>query len=392
METQKLLKRTWAEIDLDALAHNVRTLTRNLPEGCRFLGVVKADAYGHGAVPVAKELERLGAGYLAVSNFEEALQLRRAEVRLPILILGYTPVEFAREEAALHITQEVHSLPYGQALSEALAGTGLTLDIHMKIDTGMSRLGFFGYDRPETVPELVALDRLPNLHTGGIFMHFAVSDTPSEDAYTQLQHRRFMDVVEALRAQGVAPEIVHCANSGATIAYPQFAHDMVRPGIATYGLDPSGDLRGMADLRPLMSLKTTIAAIRPFEAGVTVSYGRTYETTGPRTIAVCPIGYADGLPRRLSGNVTFLLRGQRIPQVGRICMDMCMVDVTDVPGVQVGDVVTVIGTDGDQKNTWDAWADQLGTISYELVCDINKRVPRLYFRDGQQVDLLQYIV
>ena len=392
METHMLLKRTWAEIDLDALAHNFRTLTKGLPEGCRFLGVVKADAYGHGAVPVARELERLGAGYLAVSNFEEALQLRRAEVHLPILILGYTPVEFAREEAALHITQEVHSLTYGQALSDALAGTGLTLDIHMKIDTGMSRLGFFAYGRPETVPELVALDKLPNLHTGGIFMHFAVSDTPSEDAYTQLQHQRFMDIVDALKAQGVAPEIVHCANSGATIAYPQFAHDMVRPGIATYGLDPSGDLRGMADLRPLMSLKTTIAAIRPFEAGVTISYGRTYETPSQRTIAVCPIGYADGLPRRLSGNVSFLLHGQRVQQVGRICMDMCMVDVTDVPEVRVGDVVTVIGSDGSEENTWDDWADQLGTISYELVCGINKRVPRLYFRDGQQVDLLQYIV
>lgn len=392
METHKLLKRTWAEVDLDALAHNVRTLTKGLPEGCRFLGVVKADAYGHGAVPVAKELERLGAGYLAVSNFEEALQLRRAEVHLPILILGYTPVAFAREAAALHITQEVHSLQYGQALSDALAGSGLTLHIHMKIDTGMGRLGFFAYDRPETVPELVALDKLPNLRTEGIFMHFAVSDTPGEDAYTQLQHRRFMDVVEALAAQGVAPEIVHCANSGATIAYPQFAHDMVRPGIATYGLDPSGDLRGMADLRPLMSLKTTIAAIRSFEPGVTISYGRTYETPSQRTIAVCPIGYADGLPRRLSGNVSFLMHGQRVPQVGRICMDMCMVDVTDVPEVQVGDVVTVIGRDGDQENTWDAWADQLGTISYELVCGINKRVPRLYLREGRQVDLLQYIV
>lgn len=392
METQKLLKRTWAEINLDALAHNYAVLTKNLPQGCRFLGVVKADAYGHGAVTVSKELQRLGAGFLAVSNFEEALQLRRAEVHLPILILGYTPVEFAREEAALHITQEVHSLEYGQALSAALADSGLTLDIHMKIDTGMSRLGFFGYDRAETIAELVALSKLPGLHVGGIFMHFAVSDTPSQDGYTQLQHRRFLAVVEALKAQGVAPEIVHCANSGATIAYPQFAHDMVRPGIATYGLDPSGDLRGMADLRPMMALKTTIAAIRDFGPGVTVSYGRTYETDSRRTIAVCPIGYADGLPRSLSGQVSFLLHGRAVPVVGRICMDMCMVDVTDVPEVQVGDTVTVVGRDGGLTVTWDDWADRLGTISYELVCGINKRVPRLYFRNGVQVDRLQYIV
>ena len=388
----KMLKRTWAEVDLNDLRHNLETLTKDLPKDCRFLGVVKADAYGHGAVPVARELERLGAGYLAVSNFEEALQLRRADIQLPILVLGYTPPEFAPREAALRITQEVHSLEYGQLLSRALEGSDQTLEIHLKIDTGMSRLGFFAYARPETVPELVETAGLPGLHAQGIFMHFAVSDTPSEDGYTQLQHSRFLSVVEALRAQGVAPEIVHCANSGATIAYPEFAHDMVRPGIATYGLDPSGDLRGMADLRPLMRLKTTIAAIRPFPAGVTVSYGRTYETPSDRVIAVCPIGYADGLPRRLSNQTSFLLHGKRAPQVGRICMDMCMVDITDIPEAQVGDTVTVIGRDGAEENTWDAWADQLGTISYELVCSINKRVPRLYLRDGEIVDTLQYIV
>ena len=386
------LKRTWAEVDLDHLRHNVEILTKDLPEGCRFLGVVKADAYGHGAVPIAKELERLGAGYLAVSNFEEALQLRRADITLPILILGYTPPELAPREAALRITQEVHSIEYGRELSAALAASGLTLNIHMKIDTGMTRLGFFAYDRPETVPELVELAGLPCLHTEGIFMHFAVADTPGEDDYTRLQHDRFAAVLEALRERGITPEIVHCANSGATIAYPQFAHDMVRPGIATYGLDPSGDLRGMADLKPLMSLKTTIAAIRAVPAGVTVSYGRTYQTPEGRIIAVCPIGYADGLPRRLSNHVSFLINGHRAPQVGRICMDMCMVDITNIPGVCVGDAVTVIGRDGALENTWDDMADQLDTISYELVCDINKRVPRVYIRNGNISDTLQYIV
>ena len=388
----KMLKRTWAEIDLDALRHNFETLTRNLPEGCRFLGVVKADAYGHGAVPVARELQALEAGYLAVSNYEEALQLRRADVTLPILILGYTPVEFAVDEAALHITQEVHSLEYGKALSQALEGSGQTLTVHMKIDTGMSRLGFFAYDRPETVPELVELWNLKNLNVEGAFMHFAVADTASELEYTRMQHQRFMNVLDALKEQGIEPKIVHCANSAATIAFPEYAHDMVRPGIATYGLAPSDEMQGMADLQPLMSLKTTIAAIRPFEAGITVSYGSTYKTPAPRTIAVCPIGYADGLQRRLSGKLHFLLHGKQIPVVGRICMDMCMVDITQVPEAQVGDTVTVIGADGDRQVTWDDWADQLGTISYELLCGINKRVPRVYFRGGEPVDRLQYIV
>ena len=372
----KMLKRTWAEIDLDALRHNYETLTRNLPEGCRFLGVVKADAYGHGAVPVARELQALGAGYLAVSNYEEALQLRRADVSLPILILGYTPVEFAVDQAALHITQEVHSLEYGKALSQALEGSGQTLTVHMKIDTGMSRLGFFAYDRPETVPELVELWNLKNLNVEGAFMHFAVADTASELEYTRMQHQRFMNVLDALKEQGIEAKIVHCANSAATIAFPEYAHDMVRPGIATYGLAPSDEMQGMADLQPLMSLKTTVAAIRPFEAGITVSYGRTYKTPVPRTIAVCPIGYADGLQRRLSVKLYFLLHGKQVPVVGRICMDMCMVDITDVPEAKVGDTVTVVGTDGGETVTWDDWAAQLGTISYELVCDINKRVPR----------------
>lgn len=388
----EMLKRTWAEVDLDNLSHNYKTLTENLPENCRFLGVVKADAYGHGAVPVAKKLEKLGAGYLAVSNFEEAVQLRKAGIVLPILILGYTPPEFALEEVRLNITQEVHSLEYGQALSRVLEDAGQTLKVHLKVDTGMSRLGFFAYDHPETLNQLETVWHLPGISVEGIFMHFSVSDTPSEDDYTRLQHRRFLSVVGALQKKGLCPEIVHCANSGAAIAYPQFHHDMIRPGIATYGLDPSGDLRGMADLKPLMSLKTTIAAIRPFDAGITVSYGRTYETASERVIAVCSIGYADGLPRRLSGNASFLLHGKRVPVVGRICMDMCMIDITHVPEAKVGDTVTVIGRDGAEENTWDAWAEQLGTISYELVCGINKRVPRLYLEDGQVVDSLQYII
>lgn len=387
-----MLKRTWAEVDLDNLSHNYKTLTHDMPEGCRFLGVVKADAYGHGAVPVAKKLEELGAGYLAVSNFEEAKQLREAGIGLPILILGYTPPEFAVEEVKLNITQEVHCLEYGQALSRAVSEAGMTLKAHLKVDTGMSRLGFFAYDHPETIDVLEAVWKLPGIQVEGVFMHFAVSDTPSEDAYTRLQHERFMGVVAALRERGLEPKIIHCANSGATIAYPEYHHDMVRPGIATYGLDPSGDMKGMADLKPLMSMKTTIAAIRPFASGITVSYGRTYKTEADRVLAVCPIGYADGLPRRLSGDVSFLLHGKAVPVVGRICMDMCMVDITDVPEAKVGDTVTVIGRDGDLENTWDDWADRLGTISYELVCGINKRVPRLYMENGTTVGKLQYIV
>lgn len=383
----KELKRTWAEISLDNLKYNMDSLMKPLPEGCRFLGVVKADAYGHGAVAVSRELERLGAGYLAVSNYEEALQLRREDIRLPILILGYTPPEFAPELSALNITQEIHCLSYGKELSEKLQGR--ELKVHLKVDTGMSRLGFFAYDRPETLPELEQVYALPGIRVEGIFMHFAVSDDPGEEEYTRLQYQRFMTLVNGLK---VRPEIVHCCNSGGTVAYPAFCHDMVRPGIATYGLAPSAELAGMCDLKPLMSFKTTVAAIRPFSEGITVSYGRTYKTPADRIIAVCPVGYADGFNRRLTGQVEVLLHGKRVPVVGRICMDMCMIDITDVPETQVGDTVTLVGTDGNETISWDDWAEKLGTISYELVCSVNKRVPRVYLRNNEVVDTLRYII
>lgn len=381
------LKRTWAEISLDNLKYNMDSLMKPLPESCRFLGVVKADAYGHGAVPVSRELEKLGAGYLAVSNFEEALQLRRGDIKLPILILGYTPPEFAPELSDLNITQEVHCLAYGKELSENLGDR--ELKVHLKVDTGMSRLGFFAYDRPETLPELEQVCQLPGIHVEGIFMHFAVSDEPAEEEYTRLQYSRFLALVEGMK---IRPEIVHCCNSGGTIAYPLYAHDMVRPGIATYGLSPSPALMELCDLKPLMRFKTTIAAIRPFSEGITVSYGRTYQTPDHRILAVCPVGYADGFNRRLTGQVEVLVHGKRVPVVGRICMDMCMIDITDVPNAQVGDTVTLVGTDGNETITWDDWAEKLGTISYELVCSVNKRVPRVYIKNNEVVETLRYII
>ncbi len=390
----QMLKRTWAEISLDALDHNYRVLTDNVPAGTKFLGVVKADGYGHGAVPVARELERLGADFFAVSNVEEAVQLRRGGVARPILILGYTPPEYAPLMADEGIRQEVNCAEYGRALSDALAGTGRTLRVHLKLDTGMSRLGFFAYGRPETLPELLALSALPGLEAEGVFAHFSVADSrdPDDVAYTHLQFERFSAMLAQMAAHGLKPPIRHHANSAASIVYPEYALDMIRPGIATYGIDPSDELAGALDLQPVMSLRTTIAQIRTVPAGTDVSYGRTYRTPGERRIAVLTIGYADGLPRRLSGKLEFLLHGRRIPVVGRICMDMCMADVTDVPEAAVGDTATVFGRDGDEVIPATALSDPLGTIPYEIVCGIDKRVPRLYLRGSETVETLQYIV
>ena len=390
----KVLKRTWADISLDNLEHNYRTLREHVGKGPRFLGVVKADSYGHGAVQVSRTLEELGAEYLAVSNLEEAIQLRRGGVGLPVLILGYTPPEYAPDEAAMSITQEVHGLQYAKDLNKALEGTGRKLTVHLKIDTGMTRLGFFADQPEQTLSALVEVAQLPNLYIEGVFMHFCVSDSkkPEDVAFTKLQHERFVNMLDLMKSKGIEPEIRHCCNSGATILCPEYAMDMIRPGVATYGFHPSPDTVGEIDLRPMMSLHTSIAQIRTIAAGKSISYGRTYTTPEDKLVAVLPIGYADGLSRLLSNRVTFRICGKEAPVVGRICMDMCMVDISDIPEAKVG-TTALFGYDEDGTLLpCERIADMLGTINYEIVCDVNKRVPRFYYKDGKQVGILQYIV
>lgn len=391
----KTLKRTWADVSLDNLEHNYRAIRAHLPKSTRFLGVMKADAYGHGAVPVSRALAELGADYLAVSNLEEAVQLRRGEVRLPILILGYTPAEFASNMIFLDITQEVHSLQYAQELDAALAGTNYILNVHLKLDTGMTRIGFFAYDDDQTLDELRQVAQLRHLHIEGVFTHFCVADStaPEDAAFTRVQYARFVKLLDELAAYGIRPELRHCCNSGATILYPEFALDMVRPGIITYGNAPSAALEGALDLRPMMSLYTMVAQVRTVPAGTDISYGRLYRTERTSRIAVLPIGYADGLSRMLTGKASFYLHGRQVPVVGRICMDMCMVDVTDLPKTAPGDVVTIFGyaPDGNLLPC-ERLASAQGTISYELLCQISKRIPRLCRRGEQTSEILQYIV
>lgn len=391
----KTLMRTWADISLDNLEYNYKQLRSKLPAGCRFLGVMKADAYGHGAAPVSHALAELGADYLAVSNIEEAVQIRRAGVRLPILILGYTPASYADNMVFMDITQEVHSLAYAKELDAALAGTNYILNVHLKLDTGMTRLGFFAYDDALTVPQIVELSKLSHLRIEGVFTHFAASDSLDKDdiAFTRLQYARFTQMLEELSACGIQPEIRHCCNSGATILSPEYALDMVRPGIATYGLHPSKDTEASLDLKPVMSVHTSVAQIRTVPAGASISYGRTYVTKTARKIAVLPVGYADGLPRALSGKAAFRVKGQDVPIVGRICMDMCMADVTDVENISQGDTLTLFGyNEGGALVPCERLSSALGTISYELVCQISKRIPRIYLENGKPSEILQYIV
>lgn len=377
--TDRRMVRTWAEIDLDALEHNYRLLRRLAPKA-GFLGLVKANAYGHGAVPIAKKLESLGADMLAVACLDEAIELRQAGITVPILCLGQTPVELAGELLEYDVTQTVGDLETGEALSAAAAAAGRTLRIHVKLDTGMGRLGFFyAADDDEAALEHTAMDvdalcALPGLEAEGVFTHFA--DADGSEAYTQNQSSRFEDVCGELHNQGVYFKIYHCAASAAVLNYPYTHKNMIRPGIALYGYVPDPSMENPG-LKPVMTVKSRIAVIRELPAGSFISYGRTARLERNSKIAVLPIGYGDGLPRVLSNKLEVRTGDRLCPVLGRICMDMCMADVTDLPSVKAGDAAEVYG-----PGLTDRAAQLAGTISYELLCQITPRIPRVYLENG----------
>lgn len=378
METEQ--KRTWREIHLSKLEHNYRTLRAMLPVGCRFLGVVKANAYGNGAVRVARKLEALGAEYLAVACVDEAADLREAGVKTPILILGSTPADYADELLALGLTQTVFDLDTAQALSSAAEAAGKTLKIHLKLDTGMSRLGFLCDEAhmDASVEQMARACALPGLVHEGAFTHFSDSDGCEE--YTMLQLTRFLEALKKLEARGITFPIRHCANSGAVLNYPCTHMDMVRPGLALYGHYPAPSCEGLdgPGLMPVMELKSRVSTVRALPAGTVVSYGRTFTLNRDSRLAVLPVGYADGLHRGCSGHMDVLIHGHRAPIVGRVCMDMCMADVTDIPSVKPGDIATIFGGDGGALLPIEEAANAAGTIQYELLCAISERVPRVY--------------
>ncbi|MBQ9858581.1 MAG: alanine racemase, partial [Oscillospiraceae bacterium] len=354
-------KRTWAEIDLDNIRYNYRSMRAALKPTQKFLGVVKADAYGHGAVKIAEVLEKEGADYLAVACIDEAVTLRNAGIKLPILILGITDPKYTDVLVENNITQAVGSLENAAKMSEIAVKMGKTAKIHLKVDSGMGRVGFTCHSGHDPLSEMVQAANMPNLDVEGIFTHFAVSDELG-DEYTNMQFDAFCGIISRLEEKlGRKLAIHHCTNSGAMINYDWAYMDMVRPGIALYGCYPAAE-KGNIDLKPVMQVKSRIAQIKDFEDGNTISYGRTYTVKEPRKIAIVPIGYADGLHRVLSGRIEMLVCGKRVKQVGRICMDMCMIDVTDVPEAKVGDIVTVFGRDGDEFIPIEEQAEKAGTI------------------------------
>ena len=365
-------KRCWAEISPENILHNVRAIRSVLPEGCRFLGVVKADAYGHGAVETAKLLEGAGADYLAVACLDEALELRAAGIRMPVLILGHTSAKYTAMLIENGITQAVTGLAEARAFAGAALEAGGVLKVHMAVDTGMSRLGFLctGADFDRGVQELRQACGYPGLDAEGVFTHFAVSDEPGEEneRYTREQFRLF---TAAIKAAGHPFRIRHCANSGAVLHYlPEFALDMVRPGLLLYGY---GDEAGALGLRPCMRLMTRVLTVKTYAPGTTVSYGRRYTTERETRMGVLGIGYADGLPRLSSNACAYAIGGGLAPQRGSICMDMCMVDLTELPEVQPGDEAEIFGPRADLN----LLSRAAQTIPYELLCAVSKRVPRV---------------
>lgn len=389
------LKRTWAEIDLDALRHNYHVIRDTVRPETEICWVVKADGYGHGAVFVARTLEAEGARWFAVSNLEEAEQLRSGGINGAILILGYTPPEMAEKLSRMNISQAVFSSDYARELSTCAAASGVTVKIHIKVDTGMSRIGFLyqdcGRDKG-SIDEIEAVCRLPHLEHEGIFTHFAVSDDGvTGSGYTEKQFHSFLDAVDRLTQRGITFRYRHSANSGAVCDYPETHLDMVRPGIIIYGLNPSDSIRNKLPLKPVMELKTVISMLKTVELDTTVSYGRVFTASRKTVLATVPIGYADGYPRKLHDNADMLVCGKRARVVGRVCMDQLMLDVTDIPDVETGMTVTVFGKDGAEMLSVDELARRNDTINYEMVCIVGKRVPRIFLSGGKTVGSLNYI-
>jgi alanine racemase len=372
---------TWAEIDLDAIAFNVRAFKRHVGERVKLIAVVKANAYGHGAVPVAESALAAGAEMVAVHRMIEGVELRKAGIRAPILILGYTPPGGAELVATWQLTPSLMTMEFAQALSARAAALGLNIPVHIKVDSGMSRYGLM----PEEVIEFLhSIRYLPGIYLEGLFTHFASADWVDQ-SYTRQQLTVFNDVRTATRQAGFDFPIFHAANSAAMLKLPEAHFDAVRLGIAMYGLDPSNEWLPPFEIRPALALKSLVSRVRLLPAGAGVSYGRTYTTTQPTLAALVPVGYGDGFHRILSNRGSVLIRGRRAPILGRVCMDQFVVDVSDIPETEQDDEVVLIGRQGETRIRAEEVATLAGTLNYEATTSLLPRVARLYYKSSQVV-------
>ncbi|HID61659.1 MAG TPA: alanine racemase [Anaerolineae bacterium] len=389
MKSQNLL--TWAEVDLDAIAHNARRLKERVGEKTELMAVVKANAYGHGAVPVARTALENGASRLAVNRALEGVELRQAGITAPILILSYSLPNEAETIVRWDLTPTVTTVEGALALSAMSDRQSKVTPIHVKVDTGMGR---FGLLPDEVVPFVRRISELPGLKLEGLFTHFAVADR-ADKTYTRRQFGLYLRVVEQLENAGFTIPLKHVANSAATLDLPEMHLDMVRCGIALYGLSPSDEVEPAIPLKPAMALKSRVARVRTLPPGSSISYGCTYTTTRPTPVALVPVGYGDGYHRLLSNKGSVLIGGKRAPIVGRVCMDQFVVDVTahfdklrtGIEGVRQDDEVVVFGRQGEEEISAEEVAALAGTINYEVVTSILPRVTRVYLKGGEVVEV-----
>ena len=379
--------RTWADIDLDAIYGNIERTRKIVDPHAGILAVVKADAYGHGAVPVAKTLDPLVCGF-AVAIPEEGEELRRAGIRKPILILGYVPESQNESCIRASLTETVFGYEMAEAISRTAQACGTTAEVHIKVDTGMSRIGF----RPdhESALEVRRIAALPGIRITGMFTHFACADM-MDKASAREQYRRYAAFAEELEKLGIHIPVKHVANSAAIIDLPEYDLDMVRSGITTYGLYPSEEVnKARLPLEPALSWKAKIVFVKEVPAGVGIGYGSTFVTMRPTRVATISAGYADGYPRSLSNRGRVLIHGHSCPILGRVCMDQFMVDVSGIPDAKTGDTAVLIGKDGTEEISAEEFGAVAGSFNYEVVCDISGRVPRVYHRGGRIVGTMEH--
>ena len=374
--------RIYVSVDLDAVSYNLESMKRNIHKDTKIIAVLKADGYGHGALPIAEHIEPLPYIWgFAVACVEEGAALRKGGIKKPILILGYTFKEDYETIIENDFRPTVFTGKMAEELSDTARRLNKTVKVHIKLDTGMTRIGFRNLQHD--VPEILRISKMPGLEVEGLFTHFARADeSDREPAYVQLE--RYLEFVRALEEKGLHVPIKHCSNSAGIIRIPEANMDAVRAGIILYGLYPSDQVeKEPVPLKPVMALKSRVVYIKTVEPGVEISYGGTFVTKRPTRVATIPVGYADGYARALSGKGSVLIRGKRAPIIGRVCMDQFMVDVTDIPEAEELDEVTLIGRDGEDCITLEELGDISGRFNYEIACCINKRVPRLYI-SGQE--------
>lgn len=377
---QKLLGLTWTEVNLDAIAQNVKNIKKLIGEKKELMAVVKGNAYGHDILEVSPVVLENGATRLAVARLEEGIILRKAGITVPILVLGLTLKQQAEFLVSYDITPAVCEFEMIEKLSESAVQMNKMTKIHLKVDTGMGRIGIFPYDVLRFIKRIKALK---NVEIEGIFTHFSVADE-KDKVYTEEQFRKFIEILTILEKEGIKIPIKHVGNSATLLDLPHMWLDMVRPGIAIYGLYPSKEVKKTINLIPAQQFKTKIIFIKELPRGESISYGRTYITKRRRRVASLPVGYADGYNRFLSNQGEVLVRGQRVPIIGRVCMDQCMIDVTNLTQVEIGDEVVLWGRQGEEMITVEEIAQKIRTINYEIVhMPDKKRVPKLFIRDGK---------